>query len=127
MTEVDANASLKQKKPHDTDYYCAYEKLVYIDRNGNINTETNPEFKKSKRMEEYTSNNLRQKINELNNAVSPLAKKELHCHLQFDGENLTSIPQLLCTEEEIQAYAQEDTLVAKHLECYSSAKEELKY
>ena len=61
---------------------------------------------------------LREKINELN---SFLTEKELECHLQFDGENFTPIPQLILDEKTIESIAQTNPMVAGGLANYRKA------
>jgi hypothetical protein len=122
MTAVDPNARSKQKKPDDSDYYRAFDKWACIDRNGKIYTETNSELDKVIRMKDPSAR-LRQRINELNSAMdAALQGKGFDCHLQFDGENLTPIPQLIHSEEAIQSIAQTTPLVAKLLNALVLAK-----
>ncbi len=120
MTAVDADARSKQKKPDDSNYYKAFEKWAFIDRKGEIYTHGKPELAKWKQLEEPTLK-LRQKINELNSATND----ELKCHLQFDGEKVTPIPQLILSENEIQFMAQTDRVIDKHLKDYRSEKARL--
>jgi len=117
MTAIDANAGSKQKKPADSEYYSASEMWACIDRNGEIYTQKNPKLSKSVIVEEATFQ-LREKINELN---SFLTEKELECHLQFDGENFTPIPQLILDEKTIESIAQTNPMVAGGLANYRKA------
>jgi hypothetical protein len=121
MTTIDVDALSKQKKPSDSDYYIASDRWACIDRNGEIYTQTNSELDKCIPIKDPT-NKLRQKINELNSALAGRLAQRFDCHLQFDGKDFTPIPQLIRNEKQIQAIAQKDPLVAKHLESYKLTK-----
>ena len=122
MTAIDPDARSKQKKPTDSEYYRASQKWACIDRNGEIFTQKNSNLNHFMPIEESTLK-LRQKINELNSATND----ELNCHLQFDGEKFTPIPQLIQSEETIQSSAKTDSVIAKHLNDYRFEKAKLEH
>ncbi len=121
MTAIDAKAVCKkQKKPKDADYYRASEEWACIDRNGEIYTQAKPEFDKGMRLDERTF-----LLRVLTNQINSILNIELHCNLQFNGENFTPIPQLIQNEETLQFVAQLRPLLAIWLRCYRSEKARL--